>query len=70
MSAKFGGYSGTLGTVKLMVGDTVIGSGNLNGTNDVNVSSNSTATGTVLTITLTNIDKGVKVYDISVSYSL
>ncbi len=69
MEAKFGGFSGTTGTVNLKVGDTSIGTGNLNGTNDVTISSNSTATGNTLTVTVTDIDKGVKCYYISYTYS-
>lgn len=67
-SAKFGGYSGTAGDVELKVGDTVVGTGALNATNDVTVQSTVTASGTVLTVTVTNIAKGVKVYNITVTY--
>ena len=69
MSAKFGGYGSTAGTVNLKVGTTTIGTGSLNGTNDVTVSSTTTATGTVLTVTVTNIARGLKVYNISVTYN-
>ena len=69
MEAKFGGFSGTAGDVTLMVGDTSIGTGNLNGQSDVTVSSTSGTTGTVLTVTLTNISKGVKCYYISYTYT-
>ena len=69
MSAKFGGFSGTAGTITLKVGDTSIGSGSLNATNDVTVSNSSTASGTVLTVTVTGISKGVKCYYISYTYS-
>ena len=69
MSAKFGGFSGTAGTVALKVGDTTIGSGSLNATNDVVISSTSTASGTVLTVTVTGISKGVKAYYISYTYN-
>ena len=69
-SAKFGGYSNTTGTVELMIGNTTVGSGNLNGTNDVtiNASSNLHVAGTVLTVTVTGIAKGVKVYYITYTY--
>ncbi len=63
--AKFGGFSGTAGTVSLKVGSTEVGSGNLNGTDDVTVSSTSQASGTTLTVTITGIAKGVKAYYIS-----
>ena len=70
MSAKFGGFSGTAGTVTLKVGDTTIGSGSLNGTSDVTVNATTTtAVGKVLTVTLTDISKGVKVYSIDVTYN-
>ena len=68
-SAKFGGFSGTAGTVTLKVGDTTVGTGSLDATNDVVVNSTSTADGDVLTVTVTNIAKGVKCYSISYTYS-
>ena len=68
-SAKFGGFSGTEGTVSLKVGDTEVETGSLNGTNDVTVSSTPNAAGTVLTVTVTGIAKGVKVYNVSYTYS-
>ena len=68
MSAKFGGFNGTAGTVTLKVGDTTVGTGSLNATADVTVSSTSEAAGTVLTVTLTDIEKGVKCYNISYTY--
>lgn len=69
MEAKFGGFSGTAGDVTLMVDDTSIGTGNLNGQSDVTVTSTSGTTGTVLTVTLTSISKGVKCYYISYTYT-
>lgn len=69
MSAKFGGFNGTAGTITLKVGETEIGTGGLNASTDVTVNSNSTAVGKVLTITVTGISKGVKVYNISYTYS-
>lgn len=67
-SAKFGGFSDTKGDVTLTVGGKTVGSGSLNATEDVTVSSTSVETGTELTITVTNIAKGVKVYYITYSY--
>jgi hypothetical protein len=68
-SAKFGGFSGTQGTVTLKVGDTTVGTGSLNATTDVTVSAtNTTTSGTVLTVTVTGISKGVKAYFISYTY--
>ena len=67
-SAKFGGNSGTAGTISLKVDDTKVGSGSLNGTKDVTVNNTSTQLGQKLTITITGIAKGVKCYNISVTY--
>ena len=69
ISAKFGGFSGTAGTVTMKVGDTSIGSGKLNATTDVVVNSTSTASGNVVTVTVSSIDKGVKCYYITVDYT-
>lgn len=66
--AKFGGFNGTAGTVTLKVGETSVGTGSLNASNDVTVSSTQTAQGTVLTVTVTGISKGVKCYYISYTY--
>lgn len=63
--AKFGGYSGTAGTVTLKVGETTVGTGSLDATNDVVVVNSSQGTGTTLTVTVTDIAKGVKCYYIS-----
>ena len=68
-SAKFGGFSGTAGTVTLKVDDTSVGTGSLNAANDVTVSNSSQATGKKLTVTVTGIAKGVKVYNISYTYT-
>ncbi len=68
MEAKFGGFSGTAGTITMKVGNTTIGTGSLNGTADVVVNSSSTEEGDVLTVTVTSISKGVKVYYISYTY--
>lgn len=65
--AKLGGYNDTAGDIILKVGDTEVGSGSLNGTEDVTVSNTQVATGTVLKVTVTNIAKGVKCYSISYS---
>ncbi len=68
-SAKFGGFSGTDGTVSLKVGDTQVGTGSLNAANDITVTSNISGTGTVLTVSVTGISKGVKCYNISYTYT-
>lgn len=69
LEAKFGGFSGTAGTVTLKVGSNSIGTGSLNGTNDVTVSSTSTGAGKIITVTVTGISKGVKCYYIKATYS-
>ena len=63
--AKFGGFSSTAGTITLKVDETTVGTGSLDATNDVVVSNTSVASGTTLTITVTDIAKGVKCYYIS-----
>lgn len=68
ISAKFGGFGSTAGTVTLKVGETSIGTGKLNDKNDVTVTSTSTAVGNKVTITVTGIAKGVKCYNIQVNY--
>lgn len=68
-SAKFGGFSGTAGSVTLKVDDTSVRTGSLNAANDVTVSNSSQATGKKLTVTVTGIAKGVKVYYISYTYT-
>lgn len=68
VTASLGGFNGTAGNVSIKVGETVIGSGSLSESSDVNVSSNKSAIGTSLTISITDISKGVKAYSISYSY--
>ena len=68
MEAKFGGFSGTAGTITMKVGNSTIGTGSLNATNDVVVNSTSTAIGDELIVTVTGISKGVKAYYISYTY--
>ena len=68
-SAKFGGFSGTAGSVTLKIDDTSVKTGQLNGTADYNfVASNLTKTGKSLTVTVTGISKGVKCYNIAYTY--
>ena len=52
----------------LKVGDTSVGTGKLDATSDVTVTNTTEATGKVLTVTVTGIAKGVKVYNISYTY--
>lgn len=67
-SAKFGGYTDTAGEVTLTVGKATVGTGRLNATEDVTISSTNTAVGNVLTVTVTNIAKGVKCFNVSYTY--
>lgn len=68
ISAKFGGFGDTKGDITLKVGEASVGTGTLNGKNDVTVTSTSTAVGNKVTITVTNIARGVKCYNIQVKY--
>ena len=63
--AKFGGFSGTEGAINLFVDESNVGTGELNETADVVVNSTAAAEGIVLTVTVTDIQKGVKCYYIS-----
>lgn len=67
-SAKFGGFSGTAGTVTLKVDGVSVGTGALNASNDVIIINTKEATGKTLTVTVTGISKGVKAYYISYTY--
>ena len=65
--AKFGGFNSTAGDITLKVDGTTYGTGALDGTNDVIASCLPMVSGTVLTVTVTDIAKGVKCYYISYS---
>ena len=67
--AKFGGFNNTAGDVTLLVDSETVGTGSLNASEDVIVQNTTTATGTVLTVTVTNIARGVKCYYISYTLS-
>ena len=68
--AKFGGFNNTAGDITLKVNDVTVGTGSLSGASDATVTqlNSSDADGKVLTVTVTNISKGVKCYYISYSY--
>lgn len=68
--AKFGGFNGTAGNISLTVDNIEVGSGALNATNDVVVESMSMEFGKTLTVTVTDIEKGVKCYYISYTYEV
>lgn len=69
-SAKFGGFKGTAGNISLTVDDTKVGSGSLSAKNDVVVDGElkTATTGKELKVTITNIAKGVKCYNITYTY--
>ena len=70
MSALMSGFSGTAGTVTLKVGETIVGTGSLSGATEVTTSATNKATGKTLTVTVTDISKGVAVHNISYSYEV
>ena len=69
-SAKFGGNDGTAGNISLAVDGNEVGSGSLSATVDVNVGGElkTATTGRELKVTVTNIARGVKCYNISYTY--
>lgn len=69
-SAEFGGFSGTKGNISLTVDGNEVGNGSLSATDDVKVGGElkTAATGKELKVTVTNIAKGVKCYNISYAY--
>jgi len=69
LSTKMGGAAKqTTADITLKVEDVTVGTGSLNGSSDIVISSTTEATGTVLAITVTNINRGVNVFNINVSY--
>ncbi len=69
VSVKFGGFSSTEGTISVKVGETEVGNGSLVGNKEVTVSSTASANGDTITITVTGIKKGVKLYGVDYTYS-
>ena len=69
-SANFGGFKGTKGNISLTVDGTKVSSGSLSATKDVVVGGElkTATTGKELKVTVTNIAKGVKCYNISYTY--
>ena len=67
-TAMFGGFNATRASVALKVDNTQVGSGTLNGGDDVTVSSSSAQIGTTLTVIVTPTAGGVKCYNISYAY--
>ena len=68
-SIKFGGFKGTAGTVSIKIGGVEVGTGNLNGKADVTIdASEVTKEGNVISVEVTGIAKGVKLYSLTYSY--
>lgn len=68
-SIKFGGFNGTAGKVSIKIGGVEVGTGSLNGTTDVTVSAtDKTKEGNIITVEVTGISKGVKLYNLSYTY--
>ncbi|MDY3889855.1 MAG: hypothetical protein SOZ70_02100, partial [Bacilli bacterium] len=66
---KFGGFSGTKGTVSIKIGDVDVVKGSLNGTADVPIAASEVAKeGDVISVKVTGIAKGVKLYNLTYSY--
>ena len=64
-SGVFGGFNGSAGTVNLKVNDTSVANGTISGNNNVTISQTATTNGNTLTITITNISKGIKIFNLS-----
>lgn len=69
VTASFGGFSGSSANVTIKVGSTTIGTGNVVAESDTTTNSNTTASGSKLVVSLTNITKGIKAYLISYTCS-
>lgn len=65
LETKWGGFKSTAGTITMKVGDTTVGSGKLNATNDVTVKSTTSGESDTISITVSGIAKGVKLYYIN-----
>ena len=70
LSAKFGAFTGDTGSITLMVGESTVGSGSLDGTNDVVTTSNVVVIGNELTVSVTNTNNlRVKCYYITYTFT-
>lgn len=67
-TSSWGGFNGTAGTISMKVGETGVAAGKLDAKNNVTVTQTGEASGNVLTISVTGIAKGVKLYSLSYSY--
>ncbi len=69
VTANFGGFTGTAGTITIKVGNTLVGDGKFNETNDVTINTTTAADGNTITIAITSIAKGIKLYSIEYTYT-
>ena len=68
-SIKFGGNRGTKGTVSIKIGDVKVGEGSIIASADVTISAtDATKEGNVISVEVTDIDKGVKLYSLTYTY--
>lgn len=65
VSFKVGGNSGSAATVTIAVDGTTIGTGNVTASTTSTIESSSSKNGQTITITLTNISRGICIYQIS-----
>ena len=68
LSAKMGGYSGTTGTIDLLVDGSSIGSASLNNGSDITATNSNTAVGTELTVSVGNKVDRIKCYYVEYTY--
>lgn len=69
LEIKLGGFNGTAGDVSIKIDNQSVGTGLLNATSDVIIKNSKVLTGKTITVEITNISKGVKVYYISYHYA-
>lgn len=69
-TSKWGGFTDTAGNISMKVGENVVATGELNAKNDVTVKQSTEKDGNILTISVTGIAKGVKLYNLSYYYGV
>ncbi|MBQ2187998.1 MAG: InlB B-repeat-containing protein [Bacteroidales bacterium] len=69
LSADFGCFQNTSGTVTLKVGETVVGTHTISGSNDFTVTNSQNALGNVLTVLVEGTTMRMKCYSISYTYT-
>lgn len=68
-TSKWGGFGSTAGAISMKVGEIEVATGELNASSDVEVLQSKEAVGSVLTISVTDIAKGVKLHSLAYTYS-